>query len=1258
MRITSRMMMTEYNRNLNNNLNRMASLERQTSTGKRLSKPSDDPVGVITSLRLRTRMTETTKYISNIDDSVSWLNTSDSTMSEVDNVMQRVRELTVSAANGTQSAEAKNAISSEIKQLLEQMQTLANSAYSDKYIFGGTNYTEETFQDRIWKGNDRDVSLEIGTGVTVPVNTKMRSFFMGNNQYDIIHDRMPEGEFAASLMAGPKSRVDNIDPDIWTARVTSTSALFGGITGADITSNIPTPDGTTNIGASIIMEISEITYDNNDTDLVTGVKLNVAYRQHDSVTGISYDEVTPISLKRRVGTDIYEYTSPLVIGKGQVTIAAPIEVDTANAAFTDGTALGSRFMFENTASVGGTPLNLGATTTLKEPEWQRNQQTGTGLVMNNVIQSGPLGFPVTIAAGSKLNLTVDGVPKDIALTAGAYATGAALAAQLQTNFNTALGTGEVTVSWDAVSNQLSLANANPGVNSSIYLNNDASGTPSTALQLANNVVAGAAYNNYNASVLFEVSQSEVNNPIQSGALTLPLVVGAGTMNVTLNGQTKNVPLTTTAGAYGIGAGSTLAANLQADFNAVFGAGEINVTWSTDTNQLTIANRRTDSNSSLALNTDIAGTPTTTLQLTQVAPRVECKVRLQLVDKFTGEHKYVDTVAKVWLNTNGADNFVDIKEKLVKTAYQAVDNLIVPNGHSEAEYYDYKTMFQFSQLRLEEGSRFTVGDRFVLQVTPPLNSPKYEIDSGSHAAAGWPITVNGTMNMTINGENHDVPMTAATYNWGDGAVLATNLQNNINAVFGAGAVSVNWDTVNNKLQLVDNRTGDGNTILINADTGGAPSTTLKLTSATGALILPPKRDKVLEVTGPASSNPVIPSPTKEFVFSSETIEDSASLSLYGFYLDAEGNTKNSYLDIPVNALEASTEVVNWNTSSTYINKLTGDGLPPNYKFQVGTTRNGGATANPSLATMTDTDDILAATGSVAPDMTYNADIMMEVIDKFGTTVTMRMVSHETSKNGDYQSVTQDIVLDTAIPQTFTLGNVTISNMQLVPANQIAMNAKIVTHVTARNSTGDMTVSLAGTNDSDPSKNFTRNIVLNPDVVYPKHLNMSYFNVEDNGDWNSANIDLAMRGVGDGDTATFETGISFDTRDTGIFQIFRKLTMDLERKMITNSSQLESLDSDMMANSIYTEITGCLGKIDDKMSFLVNEQAQVGTRVTRLEMQKNRLTDINLTYTELLSNTEDADIAKVVTEMMAQEMVYKAALSTGAKILPLTLVDFMR
>jgi flagellar hook-associated protein 3 FlgL len=172
-RITQNMLNTQLMRNLNSNLTRMNNSQNQLSTGRKINKPSDDPVGITFGLRYRSEISANDQYESNANSAVSWMDYTDVTLDQAGTVLQRARELTVQAANGTNSPEALQAIKSEISQLTEQMVTIGNSDFNGKHVFNGQltdnkPYTLATAEND--KTDEQNINFELGAGVKIGIS--------------------------------------------------------------------------------------------------------------------------------------------------------------------------------------------------------------------------------------------------------------------------------------------------------------------------------------------------------------------------------------------------------------------------------------------------------------------------------------------------------------------------------------------------------------------------------------------------------------------------------------------------------------------------------------------------------------------------------------------------------------------------------------------------------------------------------------------------------------------------------------------------------------------------------------------------------------------------------------------------------------------------------------------------------------------------------------------------------------------------------
>jgi flagellar hook-associated protein 3 FlgL len=89
----------------------------------------------------------------------------------------------------------------------------------------------------------------------------------------------------------------------------------------------------------------------------------------------------------------------------------------------------------------------------------------------------------------------------------------------------------------------------------------------------------------------------------------------------------------------------------------------------------------------------------------------------------------------------------------------------------------------------------------------------------------------------------------------------------------------------------------------------------------------------------------------------------------------------------------------------------------------------------------------------------------------------------------------------------------------------------------------------------------------------------------------------------------------------------------------------------------EIGVILERIDDAMNDISKERARVGTSLKEMESSKMILEEMNLGTTELLSNTEDADVVEAVTNLKEMEVAFEAALKSTDLITSLSLAKFM-
>ncbi|NHC42276.1 flagellar hook-associated protein FlgL [Bacillus sp. MM2020_1] len=212
------------NQNLLFNLQRtnktMDRLQEQVSSGRAINKPSDNPVTAVRSMFYRSSLNEIDQYKRNADDGISWMTTTDESLDEVTSVLQRVRELTVQGASGTNSETDRYAIAEEINQLKEHLGEISNSQIAGKYIFAGSDVKTPPYNSATSKfssTNTEKLELVVGQNNTVQINVHGTDVFNNDGTggvfkvlSDIVADFRSANASSSDHIVRLDSQIDNV----------------------------------------------------------------------------------------------------------------------------------------------------------------------------------------------------------------------------------------------------------------------------------------------------------------------------------------------------------------------------------------------------------------------------------------------------------------------------------------------------------------------------------------------------------------------------------------------------------------------------------------------------------------------------------------------------------------------------------------------------------------------------------------------------------------------------------------------------------------------------------------------------------------------------------------------------------------------------------------------------------------------------------------------------------------------------------------
>lgn len=197
MKINRNMSAVVANRQLLRTENKLSISMGRLSSGYKINKAGDNPAGMAISSKMKAQIDGLDQAEANSDDGQSVLRIADGALNEVSNMLQRIRELSVQAANGTNSYSDRQSIQDEIDQLTQEVDRIStDTEYNKKTLLDGSAntrvYVSGTHQDKTKFARSAtriDFSEEVLPGdYTVEVKTPAKQATYQLNMSGLIND--------------------------------------------------------------------------------------------------------------------------------------------------------------------------------------------------------------------------------------------------------------------------------------------------------------------------------------------------------------------------------------------------------------------------------------------------------------------------------------------------------------------------------------------------------------------------------------------------------------------------------------------------------------------------------------------------------------------------------------------------------------------------------------------------------------------------------------------------------------------------------------------------------------------------------------------------------------------------------------------------------------------------------------------------------------------------------------------------------------
>ena len=178
MRVANKTVYDAVRFNLANIQEQLHKANQVVATGKRITDLSDDPVRLTESLHVRSALSNIEQLGRNISMGTSWLAASESSLSQVQDIISDTRALCIQMANATMPAADRAAAAGIVQNNIDEIVSLGNTEVNGQYIFAGWKTDTVPFgQDGTYYGDNHAFTIKIGNDTTIEVGSDGQAIF-------------------------------------------------------------------------------------------------------------------------------------------------------------------------------------------------------------------------------------------------------------------------------------------------------------------------------------------------------------------------------------------------------------------------------------------------------------------------------------------------------------------------------------------------------------------------------------------------------------------------------------------------------------------------------------------------------------------------------------------------------------------------------------------------------------------------------------------------------------------------------------------------------------------------------------------------------------------------------------------------------------------------------------------------------------------------------------------------------------------------
>lgn len=207
--------------NINLNYKKLMEIQEKLSSGKQINRPSDDPSSTRKILGLKTEEIQVQQYSNNTESAKEQINYTFNTLENIQEILTKVKELTIQAANDTLGQSERRVIASELNELLESTLQFSNTDNNGQYIFSGTKTTTTPFSANrdsngkissiSYVGNNEEINYQVGPNTYIQINIPGGILFQNNEIFSTLislRDALDTSVFDSSAFSDLRNTLD------------------------------------------------------------------------------------------------------------------------------------------------------------------------------------------------------------------------------------------------------------------------------------------------------------------------------------------------------------------------------------------------------------------------------------------------------------------------------------------------------------------------------------------------------------------------------------------------------------------------------------------------------------------------------------------------------------------------------------------------------------------------------------------------------------------------------------------------------------------------------------------------------------------------------------------------------------------------------------------------------------------------------------------------------------------------------------------